>query len=121
MKTLKIIMVFITVLFAQHSANAQSDKSERTIGINTQIIKTDGVCVMCKKRIEKAALSVDGIKSAVWNEATKKLTVKYDVFKKEAVDNVEKKIASVGHDNEKYKADNSVYNTLPDCCHYRNS
>ena len=30
MKTLKIIIVFITVLFAQHSANALSDKSERT-------------------------------------------------------------------------------------------
>ena len=29
-----------------------------------------------------------------------------------------KNIADAGHDNEKYKADNSVYEKLPPCCHY---
>ncbi len=76
---------------------------------------------MCKKRIENAALSADGIKSAVWDENTQKLTIKYSVFKKEAVDVAEKKLASSGHDNQNYKADDKAYNALPECCHYRNS
>lgn len=84
-------------------------------------MKVNGVCAMCKKRIENAALSVTGVKSAIWDESINNLTIKYDLFKKDAVENVEKKIASVGHDNEKYKAEDKVYNTLPDCCHYRNS
>ena len=121
MKSIKTIIVVIGALLAFQATNAQSDKSERTIRINTQIIKVNGVCDMCKKRIENAALSVDGVKSATWDEGTKILILKYDLFKKEAVDNVQKKIASVGHDNEKYKADDKAYTALPDCCHYRHS
>ena len=121
MKTFKTLIVIIGALFTFHTASAQSDKSERTIGISTQTIKVNGVCIMCKKRIESAALSVDGVKSATWDEHTQKLTLKYSVFKKEAVDNVQKKIASVGHDNEHYKAEDAAYNALPNCCHYRNS
>ena len=30
----------------------------------------------------------------------------------------EKKIAAVGHDTEKYLADDKVYEKLPGCCHY---
>lgn len=121
MKTFKTLIVIVAALFAFNNANAQSDKSERTIGISTQTIKVNGVCVMCKKRIENTALSVEGIKSAVWDENSKKLILKYSVFKKEAVDNVEQKLASVGHDNDKYMADDKAYASLPDCCHYRNS
>jgi periplasmic mercuric ion binding protein len=73
---------------------------------------------MCKKRIEKAAATVDGVQSAVWDENTKNLTLKYSQFKKEAVDNVQKKIAAVGHDTEKYNAADAVYQQLPGCCHY---
>lgn len=121
MKTFKTLIVIIGALFTFHTASAQSDKSERTIGISTQTFKVNGVCVMCKKRIESAALSVEGVKSATWDENTKELILKYSAFKKEAADNVQKKLASVGHDNQHYKADDTVYNTLPDCCHYRNS
>ncbi len=119
MKTFKTLIVIIGALFTFHTASAQSDKSERTIGISTQTFKVNGVCVMCKKRIENAALSVDGVKSATWDENTQKLTLKYSAFKKEAVDVVQKKLASVGHDNQQYKADSKSYNALPDCCHYQ--
>ncbi len=121
MKSFKTLIVVIGALFAFQATNAQSDKSERSIRINIQIIKVNGVCAMCKKRIEHAALSIDGVRSATWDEGKKYLTLKYDLFKKEAVDNVQKKIASVGHDNEKYQAEDKVYTALPDCCHYRNS
>lgn len=121
MKTFKTLIVLVVAFFAFNNANAQSDKSARTIGISTQTFKVNGVCVMCKKRIESSTLLVDGVKSSAWDETTKQLTVKYSAFKKEAVDNVQKKLASVGHDNQSYKADGKAYNALPGCCHYRNS
>ena len=120
MKPFKVVIVAMYALFAFYSAKAQSNKSERTIGIKTQIIKVIGISPMCKTRIENTALTVDGIKSGNWDEGIHNLTIKYDLFKKDAVENTEKKLASLGHDNEKYQANNKVYNALPDCCHYRN-
>lgn len=119
MKTFKILTVMLIALLTIQSVSAQSDKYQRTIGIKTQTIKVLGTCDMDKRRIEKAALTVDGVKSASWDIDAQSLTIKYDLFKKEAVDNVEKKIASVGNDTEKYIADDMVYQKLPDCCHYQ--
>ena len=42
---------------------------------------------------------------------------KYD-SDKTSLDEVQKKIASVGYDTEKYKADDEVYNNLHHCCKY---
>ncbi len=119
MKTIKILFALIVAFMTTQSVNAQSDKTQRTIGIKTEVIKVSGTCSMDKRRIETAAYSVDGVKSAVWDEYSHELTLKYSVFKKDAADNVQKKIAAVGNDTEKYKAEDSVYNNLPDCCHYR--
>lgn len=74
---------------------------------------------MDKRRIETAAYSIDGVKSATWNEYTRVLTLKYDVFKKEAADDVQKKIVLAGNDTEKYRAEDAAYQNLPDCCHYQ--
>lgn len=119
MKKIHLLFAMLFAFATFQSVNAQSDKTERTIGIKTQSIKVSGTCSMDKRRIETAAYSVDGVKSAIWNEYTQVLTLKYSVFKKEAADNVQKKIASVGNDTEKYRADDAVYNKLPDCCHYQ--
>lgn len=119
MKTIKTLFTVAILLVTVSFANAQSDKTQRTIGIKTETIKVNGTCGMDKRRIETAAYSVDGIKSAMWNEYTQILTLKYSVFKKDAGDRAQKKIASVGNDTEKYRADDSVYNKLPDCCHYQ--
>ena len=119
MKTIKILFTVAIILVTVSFANAQSDKTERTIGIKTQTIKVSGTCSMDKRRIETAAYSVDGVKSAYWDEYTQVLTLQYSVFKKDAAENVQKKIASVGNDTEKYRADDTVYQKLPDCCHYQ--
>lgn len=118
MKTVKLLFAMLIVFISIQSANAQTDKAERISTIKTQTIKVYGECGMCKKRIEKAANSVEGIKAANWNEDSQTLTIKFDVFSNYVVDNVQRKVASVGHDAEKYKADNSTYEGLPDCCHY---
>src|SRR5690554_2905041 len=77
-----------------------------------------GNCEMCKDRIEKTAKSIDGVLGAVWVQANEELHLDFDP-KKTSADTVAKAIAAVGHDTEKYKADNSVYEALPACCFYR--
>ncbi len=119
MKTIKMFFTVAIMLVTVSFANAQSDKAQRTIGIKTEVIKVSGTCTMDKRRIENAANTVDGVKTADWNEYTQVLTLTYSVFKKDAADNVQKKIASVGNDTKKYRADDTVYQKLPDCCHYQ--
>ncbi len=119
MTTIKVLFAMVFAFATFQSANAQSDKTQRTIGIKTQAIKVSGICSMDKRRIENAAYSVDGVKSVIWGEYTQVLTLKYSVFKKDAADNVQKKIAAAGNDTEKYRADDAVYSKLPDCCHYQ--
>lgn len=82
----------------------------------TDTIKVFGECGMCQDRIEKAA-KLEGVSSASWNEDSKLLVVTYDSAKT-SNDAIQKKVASVGHDTEKYKADDKVYAKLPGCCHY---
>lgn len=118
MKTIKIMFAILFAFVSTLSVNAQSDKSQRTIGVKTKTIKVFGECDMCKKRIENAAGRVEGIRSAIWNADTKMLTITYSAFKLEAAENVQKMVAAVGYDTDKYTAGNSQYNALPDCCRY---
>jgi len=83
----------------------------------TEAIKVSGNCEMCKSRIEKAA-KVAGVSKTEWNNKSKALTLVYDPSKVKT-DNVQKKLAAVGHDTPKYKATAAVYNALPGCCKYR--
>lgn len=119
MKTIKILFAIVFAFIISQSAFSQSDKTQRAFGLKTQTIKVYGECIMCKKRIESAAIKVDGIKEVVWNEDSKLLTVKYSIFKKDAIENVQKAISSAGYDTEKFSADNTAYNKLPECCHYQ--
>ncbi len=82
----------------------------------TDTIKVSGECGMCKSRIQKA-LKLEGISSAIWDTETKLLTVTYSSDKL-SNDDIQKKVAAVGHDTEKYKAEDVVYNKLPGCCKY---
>jgi len=75
-----------------------------------------GNCESCKARIEKAAKDA-GANSANWNSETQIVSLNFDNSKTSA-DKILKKIADVGHDNEKYKTSDSVYKKLPGCCLY---
>ena len=106
MKPFRLIMMAIlalvsTTLFAQ---------------LHIDTIKVYGNCGMCKKRIEKA-LTVEGVATAAWNPETKLLIVSYDT-EKISNDNIQKAVAAVGHDTDKYAADDKVYSKLPGCCLY---
>lgn len=86
------------------------------ISTKTESIKVWGNCGMCKARIEKA-VKVDGVTKASWNTKTKMLSLVYDPSKI-TNDDLQKKIAAVGHDTEKFKADDKAYAKLDDCCKY---
>ena len=82
------------------------------------MLTVQGLCEMCKDRIEKAAKSVSGVTSASWDIKTKQLHLNFDPVKTSA-DAVAKTIAKAGHDTDKYKADKATYDALPACCKYR--
>lgn len=82
----------------------------------TDTFKVYGNCGMCKKRIEKA-VKTEAVSSAVWNVDTKIMTITYDAAKI-SNDDIQKKIAAVGHDTDKFRADDKVYEKLPGCCLY---
>ncbi len=94
-------------------------RQQATSGDEQATITVQGLCDMCKATIEKAAKSVTGVSTALWDPATKQLRLTYNP-KKASLDVIAKAIAKAGYDNEKYKADDAVYNTLPGCCKYRN-
>ena len=89
-----------------------------TAGEQTLKTKAEGNCGSCKKRITKAVKSVDGVQDVTWDKSTKDLTVKYD-DDKTTPDAIKKAVVTAGHDVESQKADDKVYNDLPDCCKYR--
>lgn len=94
------LLIFQTFLFAQNTGNF--------------LVK--GNCSMCKDRIESTAKK-SGANTAVWNVETQTLQIDFDDNKISA-DAILKKIAEVGHDNEKYTASDEVYKNLPGCCLY---
>ena len=81
-------------------------------------IEVDGVCMMCKNRIEKACLKTKGVKSAVWNVDTHNLNLIYDERKVD-LDAIKAKIAEAGHDTKDLKATDEAYEGLHPCCKYR--
>lgn len=82
------------------------------------MLNVQGLCEMCKDRIEKAAKSVDGVKTAQWDLKTKQLHLDFDPDKT-STDVVAKAVAKAGHDTDKYKANKATYDALPSCCKYR--
>ncbi len=91
------------------SKNLRTDQSK---------FKVSGNCGMCQERIETTAKAVAGVSSAVWDIPSNQLIVRFDPNKTNT-DALQKAIAKVGHDTEKYKAKDEDYNKLPECCLYR--
>lgn len=118
MKTLKVMFTMLFALATIQSVNAQSDKLDRfkDRSITTVSIKVYGDCGSCKHRIENT-LKVDGVKSAKWNNEDQFLTIQYNA-KVISIDKIHSLVAAVGHDTDKVKASDAVYQKLPDCCHY---
>lgn len=84
----------------------------------TDTFFVDGVCGMCKERIENSCIKVKGIKSVKWNIDSKMLSIIYNE-KKINLPDIHKFVASIGHDTKIEKAPEEIYNSLEMCCKYR--
>ncbi|MFS4483815.1 heavy-metal-associated domain-containing protein [Hyunsoonleella sp. 2307UL5-6] len=99
------LMLTATVTFAQNK-NAKTS------------MEVDGVCGMCKARIEKACLNTKGVKFATWSIDTHELKLIYDERKTD-VKTIEKQVLAAGHDVKDEKATDEAYATVHACCKYR--
>lgn len=106
----RYIFSFVLVLLFAGKSLAQT--ADTTVSITVQ-----GLCVMCKDRIEKAAKG-KGVSFAEWSADTKLLKLTFNT-KSTTLDKIENRIVAVGHDIGEKKANNAVYEDLPACCHYR--
>jgi len=108
MKTKIITLVFI--LFTAISFAQEKNKK--------LTMEVDGVCEMCKTRIEKAALGVKGVKYALWDVPSHQLSLILDERKTNAMA-VKTALVAVGHDTKELKASDEAYNKVHPCCRYR--
>lgn len=105
-KLLAIILLFIGLTSFAQNKNTKAS------------FEVDGVCLMCKERIEKAAIKTKGVKSAVWNVDTHELKLIFD-DRKTNTETIQKNIAAVGHDTPEFAAPEEAYNSVDPCCKYR--
>ena len=111
MKKLVVVLVFA---FLGINVNAQEKPNK-----NKKVeVGVSGACDMCEKRIEKAAYSVKGVKSAEWHADHQDLHLIIDETKCKVID-VEKAIAKAGHDTQDVKATDAEYDKVHGCCKYR--
>ena len=81
--------------------------------------RVSGNCGQCKTRIEKT-VSVKGVKFARWNKSTKMLKVAF-LTAAITADSLQRRLAAVGHDTDAHRAPDAVYESLPECCLYRDN
>ncbi len=107
-------------LYTRDDSSAETHNAEVHSEMNsshkTETVKVRGNCDMCKDRIEKAVKEFSSAQGT-WDIYTKALTVNYDPAKT-SMDKILKRIAELGHDNEKFLTDDAVYKNLPSCCQY---
>ena len=108
---MKKIILLGLFLFIGITVTAQNKNAKATIEV-------DGVCMMCKERIEKASIKTKGVKSAVWNVKTHELSLIYDERKTD-LNTIQQGIADVGHDTVDIIATDEAYATVHPCCEYR--
>ncbi|MFH0758372.1 MAG: TonB-dependent receptor [Bacteroidota bacterium] len=87
---------------------------------DTLTIWVNGLCGMCKNRIENAALRTRGVEAATWESESKMLTISYEPAGFKA-NKLHYNVASAGHDTRELLAPDPVYEALPVCCKYRDS
>ncbi|MES2240414.1 MAG: heavy-metal-associated domain-containing protein [Bacteroidota bacterium] len=110
MKSLKKIMLAVVVLLATMSVTAQIKNKK------TETVKILGNCEMCKRNIENAG-NLKKVAIVNWDVNTKMAKLTYDSSITSS-DEILKRIAMAGYENEKFAANDEGYNNLHACCQY---
>ncbi|MBD0833437.1 heavy-metal-associated domain-containing protein [Aestuariibaculum sediminum] len=115
------VIAAIGLFSCKNEAKKAEDATQTEISNEVGMIETSfgvrGNCSMCKKTIETAANSVDGVTQAVWDVNKKTIDVTLDKAKTSAL-KVEQAIANSGYDTENVAGNLDAYNKLPGCCQY---
>lgn len=101
-------MVLIALSITTSYAQINNQKSE-----NVEIL---GNCDMCKSTIEKAG-TIKNEANVEWDKDTKMAILTFDSLKTSKED-ILKRIALVGYDNESFLAPDDTYVNLQSCCQY---
>lgn len=109
---MKTLMTFLLMMVITLTASAQ-DKNKNA----KHNFEVSGVCDQCKKRIEKAAFSVPGVKSAEYHIDDQTLHLILNEQKSSVMD-VKNAVAKAGHDTDEVKATEKDYQNLHHCCKY---
>ena len=123
------VMIAATLLFAAcnsggSKSGAETSQTEMEASAGTEqhdehaVLGVQGLCDMCKKNIETAAKSVEGVSTAEWDAEKKELHFHFNPQQTD-IDAISKAIAGVGYDTDRDRADQATYDALPACCKYR--
>jgi len=104
--------ILIAVIFLISAISFGQEKNKK------MTFEVDGVCEMCKARIEKAALNVSGVKYAAWDIASHELSLIIDERKTNSMQ-IKSAMAQAGHDTKELKASQEAYDKVHPCCKYR--
>ena len=110
---MKKIIAIVLLVFVGFTTQAQVKKNKNA----KYVTEVNGNCEQCQKRIQKAAFSVVGVKSAIWNIETHQLSLILNEEKCSLLE-VKKAIALVGHDTDEVKSTKATYEKLHHCCLY---
>ena len=97
--------MFLTVTSSAQIKNAR-----------TESVKISGNCGMCETTIEKSG-SAKRVAKVDWDRETKMASITYNPAKT-TKDEILKRIALAGYDNESYLAPDAAYASLHVCCQY---
>lgn len=119
---MKNIILILVLTFTGFSSQAQDvsgtnhtkQEKNKNARYTTEV---NGNCEQCQKRIQKAAFSVPGVKSANWSIETHQLSLILNEEKATLLD-VKKAVAKIGHDTDVIKAKKDAYDNLHSCCKY---
>lgn len=119
MKKLILACIMAITTFSSYSVPTTQDvlKTNEILHNETETFKVYGNCGMCKKRIESSLKDVKGVSKATWDVKSKMMKVTFDPHVI-SLEKIKTTIASVGHDVDGVKAEDKIYNNLPNCCQY---
>ena len=106
----KYFLALLAVVAMTFNSAAQSKITETSIEV-------DGLCGMCKERIENAAY-LPGVKQVNWDVETHQLALTFN-NKKVSLEEIAASINEAGHDVRGHLATDEQYANIHGCCRYR--